>query len=262
MTSSFDHVYRVTELTKAEVPLAEIDSLGRDLPVPLPIGYQEYLLELGRGELCDLLRVDPPRDVRASLQPANDWLRETWTQGIEGGWWKPGLLTADDLLHAVQFATSAEGDSFVSVPRFPGELFELPRHHSVIRLLPQGFFGAVQDSIVRMKHDFAFFEPHSRGLGHQCYEFSPVTTFEQFIDTARRRWSGECRQSRTELDEQPSLFFRQVQCRLEFYGGEQYNAMCSLPSGTFSVVAHHDRATADEIREFFQSLEAVEKYQN
>jgi hypothetical protein len=154
---SFEHVYRVTTLNPL-ISQGLIDALERDVPVPLPPGYREYLSCLGNGELCDLLRVRTPDEVRRHTF-TETWERENQVHKHREGRWRPSALTPEDLEGAVTFADSAEGDQFVVCPRLAGRLFELPRHGDTVQEFHNGFWGVVDYSVRAMCHDFPFFEP-------------------------------------------------------------------------------------------------------
>src|SRR6185295_19892892 len=142
----FENVYRVSTVSPT-VDEKTIVSLESKIRVPLPRGYREYLTNFGRGELCDLLQVLVPREVREYSRQ----LRIHLADAIRKGWFQPGDFTDEDIGEAVVFAASAEGDRFVCCPRCGSDLFEIPRQSNVIELVRGGILGAVRLSVQRMK---------------------------------------------------------------------------------------------------------------
>jgi hypothetical protein len=251
---SFDHVYRVTTLNEP-VSDGEIDELEQELSVPLPIGYREYLTTLGHGELCDLLRVATPGQVRKDL--AEQWLRESMVEGVTNGWWNPGVLLPEDMKTAVVFAGSAEGDLYVGCRRFGSQLFELPRHSECICPIADGLWGAVEQSVRRMVHDFPFFEPWDDGRRrHRGFDVRSGLGAFGFIGEIERRWGqGGFRRSRTSPTEMhPNVFVRGIEGRFVMYLEDLRPPKYRLPEGCFSAVASYDVANEDEMSDFVQSV--------
>jgi hypothetical protein len=247
---SFEHVYRVTTLNPLVSP-GSIDALQRDVPVPLPPGYREYLTSLGDGELCDLLRVRPPKLIRKYLRKEL-WEREGQVRGLRDGWWKPCAITPEDLESAVTFADSAEGDQFVVCPRFVPRLFELPRHSDTVREHKNGFWGVVDYCVKEMEHEFAFFEPFDdKRRRHWNFDVDVAVGFQGIVDGLLARWGCDSlKLSRTwPGDNHPNLFVRPIHARFVLYF-EEYR----LKENYFSVVMDYDAGAQSEATAFVESF--------
>jgi hypothetical protein len=248
----FQSVYRVST-TGPTVPAQDVDALARELGLPLPAGYREYLMELGRGELCDFLRVRAPREVLRSLNQDRE-SRHAWAELLREGLCESDALTDEDVAEAIVFATSAEGDDYFCCPRFGPELFELPRHDDVIASVPDGFVGAVRLSVERMQHDFPFFEPwDERRRRYRGFDVRPGLGLEGFLERVKGRW-GEAglRRSRTGADEMmPNLFIRPIEARFVLYMDKEDTG---LPADAFHVVASYDTDAEADLADFVESV--------
>jgi hypothetical protein len=243
----FADVYRVTTKLRP-VPPAEVDALARDLGVPLPDGYRGYVTTFGSGELCDLLRVWTPDFVRERIGP-DAWERESYVEGVRQEAWESGVLTPEDAAEAVTFGDTVEGDSFVGCPRFGGVLYELPRHHHVIRRFEDGFYGVVADTVARMRLDFAYFEPDDTGRRHRSFTAGPDSDGHALVAEVVRRW-GEAgvRRSRSDPGEAiPTLFVSPIGGRLTLYLNGRYTGL--LP-GCFPVAMSYDAEHEADVADF------------
>lgn len=145
------HLQLVTE--------AEIDALEAKLGFKLPLGYREYLRTLGNGYFCHDLHVWPPAEV---MDPQNtsfwsDLVQDT----IEERYYAERCLLSDsELRDTVVFAKSDEGDHYVSCPQRPGQVFELPRHDSMMHYYPEGFLEPFKFEFCRISEfKLPFFVP-------------------------------------------------------------------------------------------------------
>ncbi len=248
----FEFVYHVPT-SREPVPVARIDAILHRIDVPLPVGYREYLLELGEGELCDLLHVRHPAEVVASMNNGEDY-QENWAEWLREGHYESDVLTDEDVAEAVIFADSAEGDSFFCCRRFGGQLFEIPRHGQVIEAVPDGFVGAARLSAERMVHDFPFFDrPDAEGRGGGRFDVRAGLGVAGFADLMAARWGAEgVRRSRVaEGETHPNLFVRPVGARFTLYLDTNYTR---LPADCFTVVASYDAASESDVADFVASV--------
>lgn len=243
---SFESVYCVTTRLRL-TPGEAIDNLACTLHAELPVGYRDYLMTLGKGELCDWLRVHTPEHVRADSPEELPFWRGVWAQNLEDGRYKPGPLTAADLAEAVAFASSAEGDQFVCCPRHGPALFQLPRHADAIEVVEGGFYGVAELGRRLMEHDFPYFDawdPEHRW--HRDFIVPPDLGAAGLIAAVKARWEGGgFRQSR-KAHEQPSLFVRAVGARMAVSVGTRPGT----PAGSCEVAMVYDKEADAEVSAF------------
>lgn len=247
---SFAHVYRVTTLNQLVSGVA-VDSLERDLQFPLPLGYREYLTTLGYGELCDLLQVRPPEVVKEHLEQ-KAWELESIVNGSRDGWWKPSVLTPEDLEGAVTIADTAEGDLFIVCPRLAPRLFELPRHSDVIREHQNGFWDVVESSVREMGHDFPFFVPFDDGRRRRCVlDVSAALGMDGLIKAVADRWgAGNLIGSRVRQKEcKGYLFVRPIHACLVCHGEVAW-----LDQDRVAVVMDYDLDAEEEVGALVQTI--------
>ncbi|MBB3210724.1 hypothetical protein FHS27_006572 [Rhodopirellula rubra] len=207
---AFDHVYRVS-LLDGLVTQDAIAGLASELEavnITLPVGYSQYVTQLGCGELCDLLRVHSPDGVRHGIREQGRLREESWIPGLRDGWWDPCKLTIEDLSDAVEFASSAEGDSFICCPRFAGTLFELPRHCSSILEYNNGFIEVADLCAKRMEHDFPFMDTGGPRRRHRGFDVSDRISVDRFEKLLIERWGADGHsRSRDDWSELPIVSF-------------------------------------------------------
>jgi hypothetical protein len=251
MKMSFESVYCVTTRLRLSPPEA-VEELARTLGSELPVGYGKFLATLGKGELCDWLRVHTPEHVRAELVEELSWWRGVWVKQLDEGRWQPGPLAAADLAEGVRFATSAENDQFICCPRHGPALFLLPRHADVIERIEDGFYGAVEVSRRLTEHDFPFFDTWDREhRWHRSFVVRPELGGAGFIAAVRARWgAGGFRQSRVSLEQHPSLFVRSIGGRLTVYP----DTSPGFSAGSFEVGMVYDKDTDPEVATFIETV--------
>ncbi len=133
-------VYLVTKRLK-RVPARSIDSLEKTLGTPLPLGYREYLTQLGIGRFSGFLTVESPQQVKEQLEY---WRGELLgaaviVDGMKVGLYNRGVLSATKVRESFLFATTDNGDKFVSTPSCGQTLFVILDGGPSIRTLQHGF---------------------------------------------------------------------------------------------------------------------------
>lgn len=131
-------VYLVTERVK-RVPVRTLDALENSLAFPLPLGYREYLTQLGVGRFSSFLSVYVPQQVKLHLRLWREQIADVVVDGIEVGTYTKGGLSAKRVREAVPFAGTDNGDTFVSTPSCGNSLFVIPHCGPTIRKLRNGF---------------------------------------------------------------------------------------------------------------------------
>lgn len=137
----------------------EITELETKLRFALPVGYREYLRQLGNGDFCHGLHVRTPAEVldEGNVEFWSDYL----PVAIEEEFFNERpLLTDSEMKKTVVFAHSDEGDYFVSCPEREGQLFELPRHEAKMHHYSDGFLEPFRFEMCRISEfNLPFFEP-------------------------------------------------------------------------------------------------------
>jgi hypothetical protein len=131
-------VYLVTERVK-RVPARSLDALEKALGAPLPLGYREYLTELGVGRFSGFLNVNTPQEVKEQVGYWRKRGAEVIIDGMEVGAYRRGVLSARKVREAFLVAHTDNGDQFVSTPSCGQALFVIPRGSPSIRSLRCGF---------------------------------------------------------------------------------------------------------------------------
>jgi len=95
-----------------------IDALDQNLRSILPGEYNRFLQTYGTGTYCDEIYVHYPDsgNIPATFRDYTDL------------WELNDAFTAEDLLQAVQLASTANGDIIAVTSGRPGKIFILPRH--------------------------------------------------------------------------------------------------------------------------------------
>lgn len=157
----FEDVYRVST-KKVEVSADEVDALAKQLQIPLPLGYKEFITTFGNGDYCNNILVWTPNEVVEETKNA----RGAWGVSLE--WLKLDYigLTEEQLLESFLFAISENRDDIIFHPAFPNDLFVLARGDDVPYTMPQGFFdpldwrGAQGEQQYQLTPSVRFFVPN------------------------------------------------------------------------------------------------------
>ncbi len=120
------------------VSVSELDELEATLGFDLPVGYREYLSELGDGYFCGNIHVRTPSGV-LNKENVGHWDKVVELAVDFEAWDEQRFLSDSELKNAVVFAKSDEGDLFVACPEKVGQLYELPRGESRMYHYPKGF---------------------------------------------------------------------------------------------------------------------------
>jgi hypothetical protein len=131
-------VYLITERVK-RVPPRALDALERTLGTSLPLGYREYLTQLGVGRFSGFLIVYTPQQVKQQLGYWRQTLAEVTVDGMGVGMYSRSVLSAKKIREAFPVAHTDNGDLFVSTPSCGQGLFVIPRDSARIRSLRRGF---------------------------------------------------------------------------------------------------------------------------
>lgn len=133
-------VYLVTNRLK-RVPASSLDALEKSVAMPLPLGYREYLTRFGIGRFSGFLTVKSPQQVKKQLAYWRDSElgAEVVVDGMNVGLYSSRVLSAKKVRESCQFATTDNGDVFVSTPSCGKLLFVILDGGPSIRNLRHGF---------------------------------------------------------------------------------------------------------------------------
>lgn len=246
----FESVYRVSPRC---VPLggADVDALGRELGMNLPLGYHDFVTTLGPGELCDFLLVNMPDEIRNPSPHSHGRAVLDWFAQLLREENRSDILTPEDVEKGVVFAYSAERPLFIASRRLGPRLFELCDDWIVE--IAQGFFGLVDLCASWTRHDFPFFEPHNGRRKTRGFDIRAGIGRHGFLDAVTRRWGNEgLRRSRQAADEEyPNLFVPAIGGRFELFLDPKYNR---LPPDCFFVRAKYDTDHEADVAAFVESV--------
>jgi hypothetical protein len=248
----FESVYRVS--TRNSVPTdAEVDLLSSELGMELPLGYREYVTELGPGALCDFLVVKMPSEIRNPESREEKFNRELLAFAAacvtrQNG---PSGLTPTDIEQGTIFAyASAERPIWFATRTQGARLFEHVDGDSFE--IPNGLYGLVKRRAAG-HHAFPFFEPRNgRRRMRQLY-VRPGVGGDGFVEAMAKRWGRQSlRRSSASQDELwPVYCVAPIEGYIELHLDPQYNR---LPGDSFFVRARYDIDSEAEFAEFVEPL--------
>ena len=233
----FESVYRVSR--RNALPTKEdVVSLGRELGMELPVGYQDYITTFGAGTLSYILMVRTPDEIRNPTDRDRTFYREmiayaakecaSNTDQID--------LSPSDIERGTFFAReSAEAGLWFAVPSQGTRLFEFISGD--IFEIENGFYGLVDRETEGQQHEFPFFEPRNgRRRMRQLY-VRPGIGRNGLVQAMVKRWGQDSvRCSRTGEDElDPHYFVSPIEAHLDV----QLEQSSQLPQGAFFVRAHY-----------------------
>ena len=187
------------------------------------MGYREYLTTLGLGRLCWWLCVHHPDEVKSKskkLSYTEDYWQNCFLPStIAHEIWDRGcLLTEEEMATTVVFGSNDEGDYFVQCPGKGCGLFELPRHGSAMRYLPDGLLKPFEcPESARHVFQFPFFEPANDRDGYTGIFLTDIATFPEFWNLVERRWGSTMRVVVRDHPYGPRAFIKSIQGSIAFH---------------------------------------------
>jgi hypothetical protein len=154
---NWDDVYLVTDKLKI-VSDAEVDELETRLGVTMPVGYREFMTQLGDGNYCGYVYVLTPSYVE---EPAKKWKSLDATRSNLG--WHEDLLTPELVLQCIEIAHTLDGDEIVFHPSEPNKIYILPHYDHEIYLAGSTLKEALDwiftaNTLISATDDFWYFE--------------------------------------------------------------------------------------------------------
>lgn len=147
----------------------DVFSLETTIQVPLPDGYKEYVMTLGKGEYCSFIRVDMPLAILTGYKQYQQFLEEYW-------FWEMGekLLTKEKAVESIKIGDTVDGDVIIFHPSSSKEIFVLPRHDEMLHKIGGNLFEAI-DWLCIYRHN-----PDSGSVGetHDKRYFVPANPFQ------------------------------------------------------------------------------------
>lgn len=248
---TFAEVYPVADTTQP-VKGTEVDALTRTVYRRLPVGYREYMATFGNGTLCGLVRVRTPAHIRKRIE-SDQGSREAFADSVGCDWYKPGPLRPEDVLQAVIFATSLEGDIYFCCPRFGADLFEIPRQWNQVTRFKDGLYGLVKFTAKRTKYDSPFFEPADEKRRRRCgFEVRDDLPPDRLIDEIQTRWgSTEIRRFRPGQDYE-HIFIRAIGGLMVLSTERKH---IQNPAGSCFVNLQYENTSAAAVRSFVKAVQ-------
>ncbi len=250
---SLDDIYLVSERLN-RVAAASFEALATSLGVPLPLGYREYLTQLGVGEFSGFLHVHSPEQVKSDLAYWRETGVEILVDGLQVGMLNRGVLSAKKLRESVIFGHTDNGDKLVSTPSAGEALFAIPRDSPTIRSLRHGFLDPQACCrAVGVTDVLPWFEPRDgrRKMTNFLARGGGIAV-EQAI---KERWGDqEIRRFDATASQAPSVFFgvRAIQGMVRVHGG-------AVRARSIGISASFDGDFAAEVRSFAKAISAAEK---
>ncbi len=134
----FKNVYLVSQELQT-VEQSRLDELEAWLKHPLPLGYREFMSQLGVGEYCHYFRIYSPEQLpKAQLD-----FRESIIDGYYERFWEgqQDILSTEDALNSVVLADTIDSDYIVYAPNTVHQLYILPRHSEKVFWVEGSFFS-------------------------------------------------------------------------------------------------------------------------
>jgi hypothetical protein len=136
----FSDVYLVSPKLQT-VEQSRLDELETWLKHPLPLGYREYMSQLGVGKLCNHLYLDSPEAIQEKQDDHREYIDFHYEEFFED---QLHILSFEDALNSIHVASSTVGDIIVYTPELDGKLYVLERYVSDIYTIEGGFFTPFQ----------------------------------------------------------------------------------------------------------------------
>jgi hypothetical protein len=130
----FSDVYLVSRKLQT-VEQSRLDELETWLKHPLPLGYREYMSQLGVGGLCDYLYVDSPEVIQKSQDDHYEHIDFHYEEFYDD---QLHILSFEDALKSIRVGRSMVGDIIIYTPELDGNLYVLAQ--SYILKIEGGFF--------------------------------------------------------------------------------------------------------------------------
>jgi hypothetical protein len=249
---TFESVYRVS--ARNSLPsVADVEAVGRELAMDLPVGYREFVTSFGRGTLCDFLVVNMPNEIRDPHRPGElDRERLAYVAKRYKEEKRECVLTPKDIEEAVVFArAAAESPIWIACRRLGPRLFEQVEDWVVE--VPEGIVGLVGRCTSGQGHEFPFFEPRNGRRRMRIFAVRTGVGRDGLVDSMARRWGHEgLRCSRTASDElYPHYFVPAIEGQVELLLDARHNR---LPADSFYVRARYDIDSDPDVAAFSESL--------
>jgi hypothetical protein len=249
---AFESVYHVS--ARNSLPsVVDVEALGRELAMDLPVGYREFVTSFGSGALCDFLVVNMPNEIRDPRGPGERegerlaYVAERYREKK-----RECVLSPKDIEEAVVFArASAQSPIWIACRRLGPRLFELVDDY--VYEVPEGIFGLVGLCTSRQGHEFPFFEPYNGRRRMRVFAVRTGVGRDGLVDSMSRHWGHEgLRCSRTASDElYPHYFVPKIEGHVEFLLDASHNR---LPADSFYARARYDIESEPDVAAFTESL--------
>jgi hypothetical protein len=245
----FQYVYRVSRLLhpiEPSVLAAQPDRVN-------PIGYTEFLTELGNGTICHGLEILTPAaadhywlDYRIA-----DYLADTSSA------WSNGLFTRSDVVECQLIAKDDENDWFVTCKRHGNEIVHLPFQRREPRIIGDGVHGLISD--FSREYRFPFFDPTCNRRCRCFFAAHEGVGPDGLEEELRSLWGNQRLEICFDQNSDPEYRYRELvvqalDAHLQMWFGEKVTCNACLPSGSVSVAVTTDRQWVDEVLRFAERI--------
>jgi hypothetical protein len=117
---------------------ADVDGFETEHWIKFPIGYREYVTQIGEGTLGTYVRVYPPWRIARELGEWRERIEQYWVWDEAGG-----ALPKERAIESIVIADTIDGDEIVFHPCRPKQLFVLPRHGAAAIQIDGDFWAAL-----------------------------------------------------------------------------------------------------------------------
>ncbi|MEO0842352.1 MAG: SMI1/KNR4 family protein [Cyanobacteria bacterium J06641_2] len=122
---------------------SDVDKTQTQLGIKFPVGYREYVTELGEGTLGgNYIRIYPPMRILSGMNNIYEWRERI----VEYWFWdeSPDILTQTQASDCVIIGDTVNGDEIVVHPSNHERIYILPRDEEFIPFVDGGLFKALE----------------------------------------------------------------------------------------------------------------------
>lgn len=245
-----DSIYLVSAKI-TPVPTRDVDRLEKAIG-NLPHGYREFMARCGgAGELCDEIRVYPPKAILAEVDSARTWLTsDRYPQRLDS------CLEPEDWRNVWLVGSSVDGDRFIYFPQHPGMLFNIWRSADKISEHPQAYRNVSRlTKGGTQRHPFPYFDPEGKHRAGHSFDYKPLSysfptrlSTNQLAKLAAAYWKRDqptcLRMPKKGYGDAVYLFVQRLGGLFTFTRDEQ-----NFP-GEACIGAKYDKGNVEEVKAF------------
>jgi hypothetical protein len=160
---TFSEIYLVSDKLETILPELVTDAEAM-LGATFPLGYLEYLTELGTGMFCDYLYIYPPTKVVGELAAYREIFQEScdlWVQETQP------QISREEFGKMIVLGHTMDMDKLAFHPENPSRIIAIPYSHDVIYQVGASLYQSLEwfrDFCVSPETDFKWFDS---GVDHR-----------------------------------------------------------------------------------------------